>query len=172
MLLQDYKLLAFSIRENIVLNKDEEEENILACIEKSGLGDKVRSLKQGLETVLYKDFSPNGIELSGGENQKLVLAREIYKNGLFFILDEPTASLDPIAEYDFYEGLRNLAGSQTCLYISHRLYSVKAADFIIVMNEGKVCEIGTHDYLMKIKGLYYDMFSKQASLYIVGGCNE
>ena len=93
------------------------------------------------------------------------MARELYKNGSFLILDEPTASLDPIAEYEFYNGLKDLAGEKTCLYISHRLYSVKFSDYILVFQDGELVEEGTHEELINKNGFYYEMFTKQASLY-------
>lgn len=164
-LLQDYKLLAFSVRDNIVFDYKADDAEIWRCLVKSGLDEKVRSLSAGLDTILFKDFSPDGIELSGGESQKLVLARELYKNGSFLILDEPTASLDPIAEYEFYNGLKDLAGEKTCLYISHRLYSVKFSDYLLVFQNGELVEEGTHEELINKNGFYYDMFTKQASLY-------
>ena len=164
-LLQDYKLLAFSVRDNIVFDYKADDAEIWECLVKSGLAGKVRALSEGLDTILFKDFSPDGIELSGGESQKLVLARELYKNGSFLILDEPTASLDPIAEYEFYNGLKDLAGEKTCLYISHRLYSVKFSDYILVFQDGELVEEGTHEELINKNGFYYEMFTKQASLY-------
>lgn len=164
-LLQDYKIMSFSVLENITLNQVIEEDKVWRCLDKSGVGNRIRSMEQKLDTFLYKDFSPNGVELSGGESQKIALARELYKKGNLLIFDEPTASLDPMAEYEFYSKLKELADEKTCIYISHRLYSVKFSDYIFVFQEGNLVEKGTHQELIKQNGLYKEMFEKQACLY-------
>lgn len=129
------------------------------------IADRIFELKDGLDTYLYKDFSSDGIELSGGETQKLVCARELYKGGNILIFEEPTAALDPISEYEFYNNIKNVSQNKACIYISHRLYSVKFANRVYVINDGCVVEEGSHEELMQNKSLYYNMFTTQAKMY-------
>lgn len=165
-LLQDYKTIALTIRENITFGDGEvSDEQLYEFLFKTGIDVKVSEFKEGLDTYLYKDFSSEGIELSGGETQKLVCARELYKGGNILIFDEPTAALDPISEYEFYNNVKNMSQDKVCIYISHRLYSVKFADRIYVIDDGCVVEKGSHEELMQNKSLYYKMFTTQAKMY-------
>lgn len=165
-LLQDYKTIALTVRENITFGDDEvTDEQLFEFLFKTGIDVKISELKEGLDTYLYKDFSSGGIELSGGETQKLVCARELYKGGNILIFDEPTAALDPISEYEFFNNMKNMSQDKACIYISHRLYSVKFADRIYVMDDGCIVEEGSHKELMQKKSLYYRMFSTQAKMY-------
>ena len=163
---QDFKLFAFSIKENIVLDDDCGGEELGRLIEQVGLGDKIKSLENGADTVLFKAFDENGIEPSGGEQQKMAIARALYKKAPVVILDEPTAALDPVAEYDIYRQFDSLVGGKTAIYISHRLSSCKFCDRIAVFSEGRIMEYGTHDELVELEGgIYAEMFCAQAQYY-------
>ena len=163
---QDFKLFAFSFEENITLNLAKNKENIIEVTEKSGLGGKVQSLSLGYETPIYNIFSNQGIEFSGGEKQKLAIARALYKEASVVILDEPTAALDPLAEYEIYEKFNQLVDGKTAVYISHRLSSTKLCDHIAVFENGEIVQYGCHDELVHMQGLYKQMFEKQASPYM------
>lgn len=162
---QDYKLFSLSIIENIVLNQKYNEKQLNDSIEKSGLSKKIKMMSKGVNTNISKDFDDKGIELSGGESQKLVQARAIYKNAPIIILDEPTAAIDAIAERNIYENFNRIVGDKTAIYISHRLYSGKFCDRVIVFNNGKIVADGKHNNLIKENGIYNEMFSKQAMFY-------
>lgn len=166
---QDFKLMSFSIKENIALNdfhkvKDEEIEDVLI---KSGFGKDLEKLPKGINTPVYKNFDEGGIEFSGGQAQKLAIARAVYKDAPIVILDEPTAALDPKAEYEIYSKFNELIGKKTTIYISHRLSSCRFCDKIAVFQKGKLIQYGTHDELVKDKGNEYEtMYSAQAQYYI------
>ncbi|MGV1059548.1 ABC transporter ATP-binding protein [Clostridium perfringens] len=166
---QDFKLMSFSIKENIALNdfnkvKDEEIEEVLI---KSGFGKDLEKLPKGINTPVYKNFDEGGIEFSGGQAQKLAIARAVYKNAPIVILDEPTAALDPKAEYEIYSKFNELIGKKTTIYISHRLSSCRFCDNIAVFQKGKLIQYGTHDELVKDKGNEYEtMYSAQAQYYV------
>lgn len=162
---QDFKLFAFSMKENIVLGDDVEKEAVLPLVGQVGLEEKVSTLENGLDTVLFKFYEEDGIEPSGGEQQKLAIARALYKKAPVVILDEPTAALDPVAEYDIYRQFEELVGGKTAVYISHRLSSCKFCDRIAVFSDGRVAEYGTHDDLLKLGGIYAEMFAAQAQYY-------
>ncbi len=167
---QDFKLFSLSIRENLLLGdskKFENEEELQRLCELCGLHEKIESLEKGLETNLYKNFDENGIEPSGGEAQKIAIARALYKNAPIVILDEPTAALDPIAEYDIYRQFDQLVGGKTAVYISHRLSSCKFCDHIAVFSGKTIAEYGTHEELAaKENGIYAEMFAAQAQYYL------
>ncbi len=161
---QDFRLLAFSAEENILLGSEGETEKLF---EKVGLSDKIKSLPNGKDTMMFKQFDKQGVELSGGEQQKLAIARALYKNSPVVILDEPTAALDPVAEYEIYRQFNDLVNGKTAVYISHRLSSCKFCDRIAVFSEGTVKELGTHDELVHKKdGIYAEMFKAQAQYYV------
>lgn len=163
---QDFRLLAFSIKENIILNHDAAEDEINDICKLVGLEDKVTALEKGIETIVFKSFDEGGIELSGGEQQKLAIARALYKNSPIVILDEPTAALDPIAEYDIYRQFDKLVGGKTAIYISHRLSSCRFCDMIAVFSDGTIKEYGHHDELVNLDdGIYAEMFQAQAQYY-------
>ena len=167
---QDFKLFAFTMRENLLLRDSftaSDEEKVENTLKKIGLYEKVLSFKNGLATNLYKQFDEDGIEPSGGEQQKLAIARALIKNAPVVVLDEPTAALDPIAEYEIYRQFEYLVKGKTAIYISHRLSSCQFCDKIAVFSEGKVKEYGTHAELVDIKdGLYAEMFAAQAQYYV------
>ena len=166
---QDYKLFAFSIRENLCMDKVDNDETLDQVMKKVNLLDKVNSLPHKYETNYSRMFDDNGIEFSGGESQKLAITRALYKDAQFVIMDEPTAALDPLAEYEIYNDFDKLTKGKTAVYISHRLSSCKFCDRIMLISNGKIVEQGTHDELLNQKGLYADMYSKQAHYYISKG---
>lgn len=163
---QDYKLFSFSLKDNILLGKTENPEDINIALKKSGFSQRLKTLDNGLDTLYSKEFDKNGVELSGGESQKLAIARACYKDAPIIILDEPTASLDAVAEYEIYAGFEKLVENKTAIIISHRLSSTHFCDRIIVINNGTVFEDGTHQSLMaKESGIYKKMFTTQAAHY-------
>lgn len=165
-LFQDYKLFAFSIFENTCLTQKQNNlDKAQESLELAGLMKKIETLEKGINTNLFKIFDDEGIELSGGEKQKLALARALYKNGDVVILDEPTASLDPIAESKIYENFNEMTKNKTSIYISHRLSSTKFCDNIIFLKNGEIVEYGNHDELMNRKGEYAELFRVQSQYY-------
>lgn len=163
---QDFMLFAFSIRDNISACGNISDDELSALLEKVGLADRVNSLGKGADTLLFKPFDENGIEPSGGEQQKLAIARALHKNAPMVVLDEPTAALDPVAEYEIYRQFNELVGGKTAIYISHRLSSCKFCDRIAVFSDGRIAEYGTHDELCgKPDGIYAEMFAAQAQYY-------
>ncbi len=166
-LFQDTNPLAFTIEENITgLEAGQgDAEKLQDSLKKSGLIEKIESLPDKEKTYITQTFSEKGILLSGGETQKLLLAKAIYKNGSFLILDEPTSALDPIAESKIYEEYNNFAGGKTAIFISHRLASTKFCDRIMFLDNGKIAEFGTHEELMAKGGKYKEMFDIQSQYY-------
>lgn len=166
---QDFRLLAFSAKDNILLGENSEgsDEEVDGLFEKTGILKKINSLPKGRDTMMFKQFDKEGVELSGGEQQKMAIARALYKDAPVIILDEPTAALDPVAEYEIYRQFDSLVGGKTAVYISHRLSSCKFCDNIAVFSEGTVKEYGTHDELVhKPDGIYAEMFKAQAQYYV------
>ena len=164
---QDINILPLSIARNIALCKDEQidRERLCTVLRDSGLCDKVESLPQQAETLLVESVFDNAVELSGGEMQKLALARALYKDGTVLILDEPTAALDPIAEREMYLSYNKFTNGKTSLFISHRLSSTRFCDSIYVLDNGVIAEAGTHDELMAKSGIYAHMFKVQSQYY-------
>lgn len=167
--LQDYKIFAFSCKENIELNLENNEERLMRAIHDSDLDEKISSLPNGVLTPVYKQFDENGVEFSGGENQKLAIARAIYKDAPIILLDEPTANLDPLAEYDIYTMIYHMLGNKTSFFVSHRLASGRFCDRIFVVDGGEIIADGPHDSIVKSCELYREMFEKQAQFYIDKG---
>lgn len=165
---QDFKLFALSMKENIELGDSEKESEaeLDKVSELAGLTELIDSLPKGIDTQIYKNFDKEGIEPSGGELQKLAIARALYKDAPIVILDEPTAALDPVAEYEVYSHFNDLVGGKTAIYISHRLSSCKFSDRIAVFSDKTIKEYGTHDELVgKEGGIYATMFAAQAQYY-------
>ncbi len=163
---QDFRLFSFSIADNIVLDEEYEKSELDALIAQVGLSEKLSSLENGTNTMLFKAFDENGIEPSGGEQQKIAIARALFRHSPVVILDEPTAALDPVAEYDIYRQFDDLVGGKTAIYISHRLSSCQFCHKIAVFSEGCIKEYGTHEQLCSIaNGIYAKMFEAQAQYY-------
>lgn len=162
---QDYQLFWMTLCDNVAMNREVDEKRLILSLEQSGLGDKIAHLKDGIHTHVGRVFDYSGNELSGGEGQKLACARAYYKDAPVVILDEPTASLDPIAETNLYHRFQGIIKGKTSIYISHRLASVRFCDSIAMFADGELAERGTHAELMALNGMYADMFSKQASYY-------
>lgn len=163
---QDFKLLSLPLGQNVAVNINYSKEKITDSLKKAGLEERICQMKEGLETYLSKEFSENGIEISGGEAQKIAIARALNKDAAFLILDEPTASLDALAEYEIYTKFHEIAGDRTAIYISHRLSSCRFCDEIIVFDRGKICQQGTHnDLLANPQGKYYTLWNTQAQYY-------
>lgn len=165
---QDIHLLPVSIEDNIALNADThiDEKKMKMIIELSGLKEKINSLPNGSKTMLVKSVNKDAVELSGGEMQKLVLARALYKNAPIIILDEPTAALDPISEFEIYSKFNKIVNTKTAFYISHRLSSCRFCDEIAVFDKGKIIQKGTHEELLKDKNnKYYELWNAQAKYY-------
>lgn len=160
-------MFSLSIAENITFTPVNliDEEKMDRSIDRSNFRKKFSLLEKGEDTILKKVLDVDGIELSGGEVQKLAMARTLYKNGNMFILDEPTSALDPIAEQEVYEQFGRITDNKTCLFITHRLVSTRFCDRIFVLKDGEIAEIGTHDELMKFNGVYKEMFNIQSSYY-------
>lgn len=163
---QDFRLFSFSLGQNISASTSYDREKVIECLKKAGFAERLNSLPNDLDTLLYKDIDADGIEISGGEAQKLALARALYKNTPFIILDEPTAALDPISEYEVYSKFNEIAGTKTAIYISHRLASCRFCDKIAVFHEGNIIQIGSHEELLAdSKGKYYELWNAQAQYY-------
>lgn len=166
---QDYKLMAFTIQENVALEHGEDDgvhEKVRELCKLVELDSWIDTLDKKLDTNLYKMFDESGIEPSGGQAQKLAIVRALYKDAPIVILDEPTAALDPVAEYEVYQHFDSLVGGKTAVYISHRLSSCRFCDRIIVFEGGGIIEDGSHDELMKIPGGFYaNMYNTQAKHY-------
>ena len=164
---QDYRNFAVSVFENIMCHECSDEEKKIAekALAQSGIWDKISALPKGGDTVITKEFEKDGIGLSGGENQKVSVARLFAKDFQFAVLDEPSSALDPIAEYRMYENLIEVTKDKTVMYISHRLSSAVLSDKIIVISGGKVIETGSHKELLSMGGEYSRMFTLQASSY-------
>lgn len=164
---QDYKLFAFSVKENITSFDVSSFSHMAAAAQKAGIADKINALPMGYDTPYTRLFFESGMDFSGGEQQKIALARAYYRtDALITILDEPTSALDPRAEYRLYEKFSSLIGNNTAFFISHRLSSARFCDKVLVIKEGEKAEFGTHRELMQTGGIYREMFRKQADYYV------
>ena len=163
---QDFKLLAFSVKENICIGSDGDEERLHEVLRKLDLDKVMESTPHGAETSVYRLFDEEGVEFSGGERQKMAIARALYKDSPIVVMDEPTAALDPIAEAEIYGHLNQLVEHKTALFISHRLSSCKFCDRVAVFENGGVTQCGSHKELMAQEGLYRRMFAAQARYYV------
>jgi len=163
---QDFKLFSLGLGENIAASMNYDKDKVEECIKKVSLDKRYRLMEKGAETYLYKDVSEDGVMISGGEAQKIALARALYKEAPFIVLDEPTAALDPIAEAQVYEDFNNLTENRTTVFVSHRLSSCRFCDLITVFDKGRIVQRGTHDELsLQSGGKYYELWNAQAKYY-------
>ncbi len=163
---QDFSLLPFTLGQNIATSVDYYDKFVLETIEKAGFSSRLGTLPKGLDTYNSVAFEESGVELSGGEAQKIVLARALYKNAPFIVLDEPTAALDPIAEYEMYSRFNEVVEDKTTIYISHRLSSCRFCDDIIVFDNGELIQRGGHEELiLEEEGKYSELWKAQAQYY-------
>lgn len=164
---QNVEIFAFPLSENVSMKIPENTDRELAleCLIKAGMKEKVSSLAEGVDTQLLKVLYEGGVDLSGGEKQKLALARALYKNAPVIVLDEPTAALDALAEYNLYKSFDELIGDKSAVYISHRLSSTRFCDHIAMFQEGEMVEYGSHEELLLKRGAYAEMFEIQAQYY-------
>lgn len=164
---QDYSLLSLTLGQNVAASEQYEVERAKEVLQLAGFGERLNKLKKGLETVVYPEYEQDGVSFSGGEEQKIAIARAIYKGGQICILDEPTAALDPVSESRVYESFDEIVKGKTAVYISHRLSSCKFSDRIFVLDNGKIAESGTHEALLSQNGLYAQLWQAQAQYYKV-----
>ena len=169
-LFQDVNSLAFTIATNVtgLSKEDVNQERLQMSLQRAGLWEKVQQLEQGVETYITQTIDESGIQLSGGETQKMLLARAIYKDAPILVLDEPTSALDPIAESAIYEEYNQMTNEKTSLFISHRLASTKFCDRIFFLEGGSIVEQGSHEELMKLGGRYKEIFDIQSHYYQEG----
>lgn len=161
---QDFKLYAFGLGANVAAQEDYDEDKVWSALEDAGIRERAEQFPQGLETLLYNWFE-GGVEISGGEEQKIAIARALYKDAPIVILDEPTSALDPISEYEIYKKFDLLVKDRAAIYISHRMSSCRFCDQILVFEHGRVTQKGSHEELMKEKGLYQELWNAQAQYY-------
>ncbi len=163
---QDFQLFSFTLGENVAVTEEYQEKEVQEALEKAGLDEFLEKNEKGLTTVLYRDFDKDGVEVSGGEAQKIALARAVCKGAPFVLLDEPTAALDPLAEYEIYKRFNDLVADRTTVYISHRMSSCRFCGDIAVFDEGRVVQRGSHESLMEEReGMYYELWTAQAQYY-------
>ena len=160
---QDFQIFSASVGENVALSKDYDEERVLKALKAVGFD---KELPNGLETILLREFDEDGLMLSGGEQQKIAIARAFYKYCPYVILDEPSANLDPVSEYELNHAMMTAATDKTVIFISHRLSTTRHADRIFMMEKGKIIESGSHEELMNLNGKYAEMFNLQAEKYV------
>lgn len=165
---QDYKIFSFSIADNIQMGNKSRTGEAESLINKVGLDSLIDNFPNGINTYVFQLFDDNGVELSGGEQQKIILLRSLYKNSPIMILDEPTAKMDAITEYDFYSKFKDLTTDKSVIFISHRLSGSLFCDKIFVMQNGRIVQEGNHERLIQVEGLYREMFCKQAEGYLDG----
>lgn len=165
---QDYKIFGYSVLENIVFKENPTEQEIRRVddlLRENGMEDRIKKMKNGINTYLTRELDQDGEELSGGEMQKIAIVRAVFKDAPVLIMDEPTAALDPDAEYKLYLKFAEMTRGKAAIYISHRLASTHFCDKIALFEDGQITEYGTHSELMESKGKYYQMYSKQSELY-------
>ncbi len=165
---QDYMLYAATVKENVLLDNAEEvpEKPVITALEQSGFSDRLKQFEHGLDTPLTAEFEESGVNLSGGEAQKIAISRAFYKNSSLIILDEPSSALDPIAEYQLNQSMLEAAENKTVVFISHRLSTTRLADKIFMLENGRIIEAGSHEELLEMNGKYAEMWRVQAGQYI------
>lgn len=163
---QDFRLFAFPLGENVATCKVYDCQKVWNVLERAGIRSRVEGLEHQLKHPLYKQFDDAGVDISGGEEQKIAISRALYRNAGIYILDEPTAALDPESEYEIYAKMNELTGHNTVIFISHRLSSCCGSDNIIVFHNGEIVQNGTHEKLLKdVSGKYYELWNAQARHY-------
>ena len=163
---QDFKLFSFRLGQVVASNRTFDAARARDCLRKANFGDRLDALPEGLDSFLYKDCDRSGFEPSGGEGQKIALARALYKDAPFILLDEPTAALDPVSEYEVYSNFNAISGDRTAVYISHRLASCRFCDRIAVFDHGAIAQNGSHETLLgDEKGKYRALWTAQAQYY-------
>ena len=163
---QDYALFAFSIAQNVAASDRVDTARVQNCLNRVGLGEKIANLQKGIHTNIGMEYENDGVDFSGGEQQKIALARALYKDAPFMILDEPTAALDPIAEAEIYARFNDIASDKTSVFISHRLSSCRFCDEIAVFHKGRLVQLGSHDELVADEnGKYRELWNAQAQYY-------
>ena len=162
---QDFQLFPFPVGQNVAASLHFDEERLWRCLEQAGVADRVRAMGQKLETPISA-VDEAGENVSGGEAQKLAIARALYKDAPFVVLDEPTAALDPLSEYEIYSRFDELVRDKTSIYISHRMSSCRFCQDILVFQEGRLVERGSHETLLEAKGLYASLWNAQAQYYV------
>lgn len=163
---QDFQLLALPLGQNVAGGETYDSQKVEDCLIKAGFEARLRKMPRGLSTFLYRNMEEEGVEISGGEAQKVALARALYKDAPIVVLDEPTAALDPVSEHEVYSGFRSLVGGKTAIFISHRLSSCRFCDEILVFHEGQLIQIGSHEELVADEGgKYHTMWQAQAQYY-------
>lgn len=163
---QDFNIFAFSIGDNVSCSLNGDSEKIINCLEQAGFKEKLDILPNGIETIISKYYDNNGVEMSMGEKQKIAIARALYKDSPFVVLDEPTASLDPISEQEVYNRFNLMVKNKTAIYISHRLSSCRFCDKIAVFDQGELVQVGNHEELLKDeKSKYFELWNAQAQYY-------
>lgn len=161
---QDFKLFAMTVAENVAANQDYDKKAVEDALEKAGMISRVHQMEKGIDTQLY-NVGLKGVEVSGGEAQKIAIARALYKSAPFIVLDEPTSALDPVAEYEIYSGFDKLINERMAIYISHRMSSCRFCERIVVLKDGQVAEEGNHNALLSRNGIYAAMWNAQAQNY-------
>ncbi|MCL2773519.1 MAG: ABC transporter ATP-binding protein/permease [Oscillospiraceae bacterium] len=170
---QDFKLFSLPIGQNVAAAVEYDKIKAGKCLNMAGFGDRFESMPKKSDTSLYKDYEEDGVEISGGEAQKIAIARALYKDAPFIVLDEPTAALDPIAEFEMYSKFNEIVGGKTAIYISHRLSSCRFCDDIAVFHEGELIQRGSHDALIADEnGKYHELWHAQAQYYSKNNANS
>ena len=163
---QDFQLICQPLGANVAGGINYDSDRVKKALVDAGFGERLSHMEKGLDTMIYKNLSEDGVDVSGGEAQKIAIARALYKDAPFIILDEPTAALDPIAEAEIYSKFDQITGHKTAIYISHRLSSCKFCDEIAVFHQGRVIQQGTHESLVNERnGKYYELWNAQAQYY-------
>lgn len=163
---QDFSLFSFSIAKNVAASEEYDADRVEESLIKAGFGESLKRFPKGIETPIDKEYDDDGILVSGGERQKIAIARALYKDSPFILLDEPTAALDPIAEFEVYSAFNEMVGNKTAIYISHRLSSCRFCDDIVVFDKGQIVQRGNHEELMSDReGLYHTLWEAQAQYY-------
>lgn len=163
---QDFSLFAFPLGENVAAAKDYDRAKVEQTLRQAGFAERLDAMPKGIDTWLYNKFDEGGVDVSGGEAQKIAIARALYKNAPFIILDEPTAALDPVAEAEIYARFNDIVGDKTAVYISHRLSSCRFCDEIMVFDGGTVVQKGRHEELVRAVGKYAELWNAQAQYYV------